>query len=123
MQTTEVTNLEYRTFLFDLLIQGKKDEFLKAKPDQAMWTKEYKYAFLKPMEEHYFSHAAYDEYPVVAISRALGFAKPISSDAEIIILLPMNLMSSPPSIIRANQYTAAFGSPPRIDLISAEAIS
>jgi len=68
IQKTEVTNLEYRTFLFDLLIQGKKEEFLKAKPDQAMWTK-----LLgddnKPMEELYFSHGAYNEYPVVNISR------------------------------------------------------
>src|SRR3989338_8114910 len=37
MQTTEVTNLEYRTFLFDLLIQCRKDDFLIAKPDQAQW--------------------------------------------------------------------------------------
>jgi formylglycine-generating enzyme required for sulfatase activity len=68
IQKTEVTNLEYRTFLFDLLIQGKKEDFLKAKPDQTMWTK-----LLgqdnKPMEELYFSHGAYNEYPVVNISR------------------------------------------------------
>jgi disulfide oxidoreductase YuzD len=68
IQKTEVTNLEYRTFLFDLLIQGRKEEFLKAKPDQAMWTK-----LLgpdnKPMEALYFSHAAHNEYPVVNISR------------------------------------------------------
>ena len=50
IQKTEVSNLEYRTFLFDLLIQGRKDEFLKAKPDQAMWTKLLG-EFNKPMEE------------------------------------------------------------------------
>ena len=69
MQTTEVTNLEFRTFLFDLLINGKKDEFLKAKPIQDMWTIEYPYSFNDPMVEHYFSHPAYDNYPVLAISR------------------------------------------------------
>ena len=68
MQRTEVTNLEYRTFLFDLLIQGRKEEFLKAKPDQAMWTKLLG-ADNKPMEELYFSHAAHNEYPVVNVSR------------------------------------------------------
>lgn len=68
MQKTEVTNLEYRTFLFDLLIQGRKDEFLIAKPDQAMWTKLFG-EINKQMEELYFSHAAYNEYPVVNISR------------------------------------------------------
>ncbi len=69
MKQTEVTNLQYKTFLFDLLIQGREDDFLIAKPDQQMWVKEYKYSFNQPMVDHYFSHAAYNEYPVVAVSR------------------------------------------------------
>ncbi|MES2131840.1 MAG: SUMF1/EgtB/PvdO family nonheme iron enzyme [Bacteroidota bacterium] len=70
MQTTEVSNLEYRTFLFDLLIQGRKKEFLEAKPDQDQWVKQFnKEADLKPMKEHYFSHPAYNDYPVVNISK------------------------------------------------------
>src|SRR3989338_5705442 len=69
MQTTEVTNLEYRTFLFDLLIQGRKDDFLIAKPDQAQWAAIYG-GGMKPYEENYFSHEAYNKYPVVNISRA-----------------------------------------------------
>ncbi|HLP54939.1 MAG TPA: SUMF1/EgtB/PvdO family nonheme iron enzyme [Fluviicola sp.] len=68
MQTTEVTNLEYRTFLFDLLIQGRKDDFLIAKPDQAQWAALYGEG-MKPYEEHYFSHEAYNKYPVVNVSR------------------------------------------------------
>lgn len=69
IQKTEVSNLEYRTFLFDLLIQNRKEEFLIAKPDQAMWVKEYPNAFNKPMQENYFSHPAYDDYPAVGMSR------------------------------------------------------
>lgn len=65
----EVSNLEYRTFLFDLLIQNKKEEFLLARPDQKMWTKEYPESHNEPMEKLYFSHEAYNEYPVVGISR------------------------------------------------------
>lgn len=68
MQKAEVTNLEYRTFLFDILIQNRKEEFLRAKPDQAMWTKLLGEGS-KPMEELYFSHESYDHYPVVNISR------------------------------------------------------
>lgn len=68
IQKTEVSNLEYRTFLFDLLIQDRKEEFLKAKPDQAMWTKLFGKEN-KPMEDLYFSHPAYNDYPVVNISR------------------------------------------------------
>jgi formylglycine-generating enzyme required for sulfatase activity len=68
IQNTEISNLEYRTFLFDLLIQDRKDEFLKARPDQNQWS-------LLPggqnnkMKDHYFSHPAYDHFPVVNISR------------------------------------------------------
>jgi formylglycine-generating enzyme required for sulfatase activity len=71
VQHTEVTNLEYRTFLFDLLIQGRKDEFLKAKPDQSQWSKinGLTTMAMDPMEENYFSHPAYNDYPVVNISR------------------------------------------------------
>lgn len=68
MQKTEVSNLEYRTFLFDLLIQGRKDEFLKAKPDQHQWVAAFKDVG-KPYEDHYFSHKAYNDYPVVNVSR------------------------------------------------------
>lgn len=68
MQTTEVSNLEYRTFLFDLLMQDRKEEFLESKPKQSMWVEEYGEK-LQPMEENYFSHPAYNNYPVNNISR------------------------------------------------------
>lgn len=70
MQTKEVSNLEYRTFLFDLLIAGKKTEFLKAKPDQGQWNNKFgKDGYFDPMKQMYFSHPAYNDYPVVNISR------------------------------------------------------
>lgn len=69
MQRTEVTNLEYRTFLFDLVMQNRLEDFLVAKPDEDMWIKMFEKG-AKPMAELYFSHPAYDEYPVVNISRA-----------------------------------------------------
>lgn len=68
MQTTEVTNFEYRTFLFDLLIQNRKDEFLIAKPDQTAWTTFYGMN-MQPMTDMYFSHSAHNNYPMVNISR------------------------------------------------------
>jgi hypothetical protein len=67
IQKTEVSNLEYRTFLFDLLIQGRKEEFLKAKPDQNQWI--LSEGQNSQMKEHYFSHSAYNHFPVVNISR------------------------------------------------------
>jgi formylglycine-generating enzyme required for sulfatase activity len=68
IQTSEVSNLEYRTFLFDLLIQGRKDEFLKAKPDQNQWLN-LPGGQNNKLKEYYFSHNSYDNYPVVNISR------------------------------------------------------
>lgn len=68
MQINEVTNLEYRTFLFDLLIQGKKAEFDIAKPAQENWTLLLN-GDMKSMEEQYFSHEAFNDYPVVNVSR------------------------------------------------------
>ena len=68
MCNTEVTNGEYLTFLFDLLIQGKKDEFLRAKPDQANWTKTFGDRLLI-LEQEYFSDEKYRSYPVVNVSR------------------------------------------------------
>lgn len=68
MGVNEVTNLEYRTFMFDLIIQGRKSDFDVARPDQAKWS-----FFLedsvKSMENSYFSHPAFDNYPVVNITK------------------------------------------------------
>ncbi len=69
METTEVTNLEYRTFLADLLIQNRTKDYLIAKPNQEMWVTKFPWSFNEPMTNLYFSHPAYDEYPVVNISR------------------------------------------------------
>lgn len=68
MQRTEVTNLEYKTFLFDLLIQDRKADFLVAKPKQELWTEELgeDYRF---MQDDYFSGEDYEDYPVNNISR------------------------------------------------------
>ena len=68
MQVNEVTNLEYRTFLFDLLIQGKKTEFDIAKPAQENWTQLFG-DDMQPMQDQYFSHEAFNDYPVCNVSR------------------------------------------------------
>lgn len=87
MQTTEVTNLQYRTFLIDQLIQGKTTEFLEAKPDQEMWVKKFPYSFNQPMANLYFSHPAYDEYPVVNISRKAAemYCKWLTSETNAVL--------------------------------------
>lgn len=67
MKQTEVTNLEYKTFLFDLLIQNRKEEFLIAAPDQNKWV-EIVGEDTKPMADTYFWHENFFDYPVVNVS-------------------------------------------------------
>jgi formylglycine-generating enzyme required for sulfatase activity len=69
MQTTEVSNAEYKAFLVDLYMKGKYDEFRKYLPDQKQWTEKFRDDFADPMKHLYFGHQAYDNYPVVNISR------------------------------------------------------
>ena len=56
----------------------------------------------------------------MACTSAPGSANPTSSEAKTISRRTMNLGSSPPSSIRASQYTAASGSLPLILLMKAE---
>ena len=87
IQTTEVSNLEYRTFLNDLIIQGRNEEYEIAKVDSAKWvelygenilytsTMESKNNWSDTISKHlhsmsnYFNHPAFNNYPVCNISR------------------------------------------------------
>ena len=66
-----------------------------------------------PMKWHAWNAAT-------AISSARGSASPTSSAAKRVTRRATYSGSSPPSSIRASQYTAASGSELRIDLWSAE---
>jgi formylglycine-generating enzyme required for sulfatase activity len=69
MLNAVVTNLEYRTFLSDLLIQNRKSDFLTAKVDQKQWVKTPGLDYGQYMKENYFSNSTFNIYPVVNISR------------------------------------------------------
>jgi formylglycine-generating enzyme required for sulfatase activity len=68
MATMEVSNKNYRVFLNDLLAQGRTDEYLKALPDTGQWLS-LGGQYFEPMAKNYFWHYAYDDYPVVCVSR------------------------------------------------------
>ena len=68
MLNMEVTNNTYRIFLNDLIIQDRFDDYIKAVPDTAKWLINGK-SFYEPMKKNYFWHPAYDDYPVVNVSR------------------------------------------------------
>lgn len=68
MQTNEVTNEEYRTFLTDLLIQRKTEDWKKAYPQEEQWSNQID-GDVRAMQTLYFNHPAYANYPVVNITR------------------------------------------------------
>lgn len=68
MSNMEVTNNTYRIFLNDLIIQDRFDDYLIAVPDTAKWMINDR-PFFEPMKKNYFWHPAYDEFPVVNVSR------------------------------------------------------
>ena len=41
---------------------------LEIYPDTTVWIKDFSYSYNEPMHNNYFSHPAYDEYPVVGVS-------------------------------------------------------
>ncbi|MBD3639088.1 MAG: SUMF1/EgtB/PvdO family nonheme iron enzyme [Crocinitomicaceae bacterium] len=66
MSDHEVTNGEYGFFLKHLLKEGRTDAYKKALPDTSAWTNIG--GHLTSMRDHYLSHPAYMNYPVVNVS-------------------------------------------------------
>ncbi len=64
MQAWEVTNLEYNEYLYDLKREGRTEEYEKARVHPEAWkATDYR------MAEQYHQHAAFENYPVVNITR------------------------------------------------------
>lgn len=65
MSNFPVTNLQYKTFLADLVLQGREDEMKKCLPKEEIW-KEYGCTILA---KHYFENESYNDFPVVNIEK------------------------------------------------------
>lgn len=75
MDAEEITNNEYRQFLYhvaDLAEKGDRyytREFLAGViPNQKVWDEEFTYHYGDRMTQYYFEHSAFDNYPVVGVS-------------------------------------------------------
>lgn len=63
----EVTNYEFREFLQDIKVKGTDPaKFLY---DSSQWVRKFPYSYNQPMVNFYHWHSAYDNYPVVNITR------------------------------------------------------
>lgn len=69
MNNFEVSNLDYREFIYHLKQTGKEDLLKKCAVDTNRWNTEFSLAFFEPMATQYHKHPAYDNYPVVGISQ------------------------------------------------------
>ena len=65
MMKTEVSNLDYQEFLYFLKIKEETEKLEIAKVHSDGWD----IGEMEPIKEHYFSHPAYHEYPVVNITK------------------------------------------------------
>lgn len=63
---TEISNQDYREFLYDLQRQSKIKELNIAKVDSNKWIQ--KNAYNDPYAKYYANHPAYNKYPVVNIT-------------------------------------------------------
>lgn len=70
MSSTEITNFQYNEFLADLLRKGEMDKYAIAKIDTAGWNTFLPNTHMEPMTSYYHRHPAYQNYPVVNISKA-----------------------------------------------------
>ncbi|MFC6996317.1 T9SS ring complex lipoprotein PorK/GldK [Rufibacter roseus] len=73
MDETEITNNEYRQFMEVMLtdsldILGEPYVRGVLYPDTSVWTKDFTYHMGDPLVEYYYSHPAFDDYPVVGVS-------------------------------------------------------
>ena len=64
MSKTEVSNRFYHEFLSSI----SKEDSLKNYPEETNWREPLRYQEPHPLEEYYFRHPAYCDYPVVNIT-------------------------------------------------------
>lgn len=77
MSRTEVTNLQYRTFYKDMVKLVGLDSAKYYLPDTMAFIHDLPNADTKSYKDHYYSHPAYDQYPVVGVNwyQANGYVK------------------------------------------------
>jgi len=73
MDDAEISNHKYRQYVNALLADsvstlGEEEIMAKYYPDTTVWKNDFTYHNGDPMLEYYFSHPAFDTYPVVGVS-------------------------------------------------------
>jgi sulfatase modifying factor 1 len=72
MDETEITNNEYRQFVNAIMtdsVEALGEDYIKTElyPDTTVWVRDFTYHMGDPLLEYYYSHPAFDDYPVVGV--------------------------------------------------------
>lgn len=67
----EVSNTEFKEFLMGLIEEGRAEDVPVFAPKMELWEN---VPFTSPYNKYYFSHSAFDNYPVVGVSHAAAEA-------------------------------------------------
>lgn len=98
MDETEVSNINYREYLFWLRNRyiSYPEVYKNALPDTLVWREEL--AFNEPLVETYLRHPSYDDYPVVGVSwlQANDFCKWRSNRVNEMILIERGILHPTP---------------------------
>ena len=107
MDETEVTNIDYREYLYWLnrVFGADYTEIVKAaEPDQQVWRDEL--AYNEPYVEYYFSHPAYDEYPVVGVdwNQAMDYCSWRTDRVNEMVLVREGILELNPNQVNADNF-------------------
>lgn len=69
ISTSEISNFEFKEFLYFLKASEEFELYNKYRPDSTQWVKQFETAYLDPLMNYYHSHPAYHNYPVVNVSK------------------------------------------------------
>jgi len=108
MDETEVANIHYREYVYWVARAYGSDYpemAAKARPDSTVWRKALQYN--EPQVQYYFTHAAYNYYPVVGVNwnQANAYAKWRSDRVNEYILLKRGALKKNPSYSNEDVFT------------------
>jgi len=107
MDETEVTNVDYREYMYWLQRSYNADYpeiVLNAMPDTTVWLSALSYN--EPLVSYYFRHAAYNFYPVVGVNwyQAKEYCKWRSNRVNEMILVKNHMLKKNPNQVNEDVY-------------------
>ena len=108
MDETEVTNINYREYIYYLgrIYKSYPDVMRKALPDTLVWREEL--AYNEPFVETYFRFPSYDDYPVVGVNwlQAKEYCKWRTDRVNEMILIERGVLNPNPDQVDSDNFNS-----------------